>query len=161
MKSKKQLFFVHWEQNNIVLTNKQKGLSWDLTVCSMKQLLPYVHGWSLWVAMNKISMLQPCLSTTFLQQPVATEGICLFATVHSQVTIGSWSMEYKYKLLHQFAWFVAHRMFYLFVWHHCRAKWRLKKFQFGIVCLRSYWVLVLQVSCSLSATAACSIPRYE
>jgi len=33
-----------------------------------------------------------------------------FTTVHSRVTVGSCSKEYKYKLLCQFAHIVAHKM---------------------------------------------------
>ena len=67
-----------------------------------------------------------------------------FATVHSRVTVGGCSVEYEYKLSHQFAHVVAHRMpyTYLFIRHRCRATRSVfeKFFQFAVVCLQSYWV---------------------
>ena len=63
--------------------------------------------------MNKISMSQTCLynfsykkATRFIQHSVATEGIGWhnrkFATVHSQVTIGSCSMDFENHFLCQY-----------------------------------------------------------
>ena len=116
--------------------------------------------------MNKISMPQTCLSykkgTRLL---VTMEAIVQhntnFITVHSRVTVGSCLMEYKYKLLRQFAHAVAHRMLYTSILSICMTLLHghmnsLKKgfFQFAIVCLQSYWVPVFGVSSSLLATVA-------
>ena len=84
-----------------------------------------------------------------------------FATVHSQVTEGGCSVEYEYKLLHQFAWAVAHRMPYTSILSicatslqgHTKCFWK-KNFPVHRSCFRSHWVPVFQVSSSLSAIAA-------
>ena len=62
--------------------------------------------------MNKISMSQTCLyNVSYKKLPDfynhqllqgAFEHNTNLATVHRWVTVGSWSMEYEYKLLHQF-----------------------------------------------------------
>ena len=122
--------------------------------------------------MNKISMPQTCLSYkkgTRLLVAIYGRHLAIvqhntnFITVHSRVTVGSCLMEYKYKLLCQFAHAVAHRMLYtsilsirmtLLHGHTNSLKKVVVFFQFAIVCLQSYWVPVFGVSSRLSATVA-------
>ena len=119
------VFFVHWEQKKIVLT---KG-----SHCMFNEAAVAIYSWmeSLWVAtyhnLACITFSTIKLPHSYNNQSLQKVFVYLIATLHSRVTVGGWSMEYKYKLLRQFVRFVAHRMFYLFVRHHCRATWRLKK----------------------------------
>ena len=110
---------------------------------------------------HKLAISYQISTTTnhYREHSVIVQHNTKFATVHSQVIVGSCSVEYDYKLLHKFAHIVAHRMPYTSnlsffpTLPQGHTKRFLIFFQFAIVCLRSYWIHILQVSSNLSATA--------